>query len=71
MARLSIERMAALGCPLLRDDDSHGCIVGLPEYQNPADNDHLNATAKAADQLLDLAIECGITIDRWKPKEPQ
>jgi hypothetical protein len=60
--------MAALGYLLSRDDDSHGCIAGLPEHQDPPTDDHLNATAKAADQLLDLAMECGIVVDKWKPK---
>lgn len=68
VARLSIGRMADLGYPLSRDDDSHGCITGLPEYQSPASEDHLNRASKAADQLLDLAAECGITIDKWRPK---
>jgi hypothetical protein len=59
--------MAALGYPLSRDDDSHGCIAGLPEYQDPPTDDQLNAAAKAADQFLDLARECGIILEKWKP----
>jgi hypothetical protein len=44
VARLSIDRMAAFGYTLSRDDDSHGSISGLPEYQDPPSDDHLNQT---------------------------
>jgi hypothetical protein len=66
IARLSVAQLAALGYGLTRDDDSHGCITGLPEHRDLPTDDHLNAVLKAADQLLDIARNLGIATHKWR-----
>jgi hypothetical protein len=65
VAALAIVSIESLGLSLIKDDDNHGHISGLPIYtSNPANEDYDRAT-QLADKLLKIAEE-NLVQDHWR-----
>lgn len=57
VAAAQINAISLLNLQLVRDDDDHGCIRGIPY-----DNENWNLAMELADKLLAISI---VTLDHW------
>lgn len=60
VAAIRIDSIPPLGLSLVRDDEEHGCITGVPYAE-----DDYDLAMDLADKLVELSV---VTLDRWTPE---